>query len=282
MGVGNGRKKQRCGVDRKSVWLVALALAFSFGVLSWVATEAWKPGARSLGSAQRVDARRAPLPDFASLADTTDRKIAFFEFVKRLINAENAAILAKRATVREGLLLLRNGEPLTDQLAHTIQAWLDAYNVEDSVTEVATLQRLLKRMDVIPPSLAMAQAANESAWGTSRFAREGNNLFGQWCFRLGCGIAPALRPEGETYEVRVFKKPYQSVVSYVHNLNTHRTYARLRNLRLAARDAGQPLTGLRLIDGLRGYSQEGPKYVEWIRQIIITNNLTLADQHLGE
>ena len=144
------------------------------------------------------------------------------------------------------------------------------------------MKRLLKRMDVIPPSLAMAQAANESAWGTSRFAREGNNLFGQWCFRRNCGIAPAQRVEGATHEVRVFKKPYNSVVAYVHNLNTHRRYARLRNLRLAVRESGQPLNGLHLVEGLLGYSQEGPKYVEWIRQIITTNDLTVADRQLGD
>lgn len=269
-------------MDKKSVWLVALALAFSFGVLIWMAAETQMQGTRPVQTVSGAKASNAPLPDFAAIENGVDRKTAFFEFVQRLINAENATILAKRAKVREGLLLLTNGEPLTDRLAREIQVWLDAYNVEDAVSEVSSLKRLLKRMDVIPPSLAMAQAANESAWGTSRFAREGNNLYGQWCFRLNCGIAPALRPEGETYEVRVFKRPYQSVVAYVHNLNTHRTYASLRELRLAAREAGQPLDGLRLVEGLSGYSQEGQNYVEWIRQIITTNNLTVADRKLGE
>ena len=270
-------------MDRKSVWLVAWALAISLGVLSWIAPQTWQTLSRQPQKSLRLkDARHVPLPDFTAIASTADRKNAFFEFVKRLVIAENAAIRAKRATVKEGLLSLEAGEPLSEALAHKIQDWLDAYQVDDPVSEAASLKRLLKRMDVIPPSLAMAQAANESAWGTSRFAREGNNLFGQWCFRRNCGIAPAQRAEGATHEVRVFKKPYHSVVAYVHNLNTHRRYARLRNLRLAVRESGQPLNGLHLVEGLLGYSQEGPKYVEWIRQIITTNDLTVADRQLGD
>lgn len=268
-------------MDRKTTWLVALAVALSLGVLSWVATNPRVDIFQRSVPMRVGDVRHMKLPDFNQIQDTFDRKIAFFEFIKRLIYVENTSIRQRRAKVKEAIGDLQQGLALSESVAHDIQNWLDKYGVEDAISDVRTLNRLLKRMDVIPASLAMAQAANESAWGTSRFAREGNNLFGQWCFRAGCGIAPAERPPGATHEVRVFAFPFDSVAAYVHNLNTHRTYAKLRNLRLALRESGKPVTGLALVDGLHGYSQEGTRYVRWITQIIVKNNLTPADRHLG-
>jgi Bax protein len=130
---------------------------------------------------------------------------------------------------------------------------------------------------VIPPSLVLAQAANESAWGTSRFARRGNNLFGQWCFSQGCGLVPRGRVEGASHEVASFSSPYRSVRSYIQNLNRHPTYQLLRDIRLKARNRDDIASGPSLAAGLLGYSERGEDYVEEIRNMIRHNNLDYYD-----
>ncbi|PLX87846.1 MAG: hypothetical protein C0614_02805 [Desulfuromonas sp.] len=140
--------------------------------------------------------------------------------------------------------------------------------------ESSLLQRLLKRVDIIPPSLVLAQAANESAWGTSRFAREGNNLFGQWTFTPGTGIVPRNRPQGARYEVRKFASLYDSVRSYINNLNTHEAYLDLRNIRMELREKGKQVSGRDLVKGLQRYSIRRDDYITEIDQMIRYNRLS--------
>jgi len=137
--------------------------------------------------------------------------------------------------------------------------------------------RLLQRVDTIPPALVLAQAANESAWGTSRFARLGNNLFGEWTFKPGTGIVPAGRPPGETYEVRKFSSLYESIRSYMNNLNRNGAYRDLREVRAGLRRTGQPVTGIDLANGLLKYSQRGEEYVQEIQAMIRHNKLSRAN-----
>ena len=134
--------------------------------------------------------------------------------------------------------------------------------------------RLLQRVDTIPPALVLAQAANESAWGTSRFARLGNNLFGEWTFKPGTGIVPAGRPPGETYEVRKFSSLYESIRSYMNNLNRNGAYRDLREVRAGLRRTGQPVTGIDLANGLLKYSQRGEEYIQEIQAMIRHNKLS--------
>jgi len=141
------------------------------------------------------------------------------------------------------------------------------------LTDQRASRQLLKRVDTIPPALVLAQAANESAWGTSRFAQLGNNLFGEWTFKPGTGIVPAGRPDGEIYEVRVFNSIYQSIRSYMNNLNTHSAYRQLRDIRAELRKAKKPVTGLALSAGLANYSQRGDEYIKEINAMIRHNNL---------
>ena len=126
---------------------------------------------------------------------------------------------------------------------------------------------------MIPNSLALVQAANESAWGTSRFARDANNYFGQWCFTRGCGLIPANRIEGAHHEVQRFSSPKESVASYLNNLNTHNAYAQLRSIRSNAVKNGEPITGYLLAAGLGKYSERGEAYIEEIRTMIRVNHL---------
>jgi len=99
-------------------------------------------------------------------------------------------------------------------------------------------------VDTIPPSLALAQAANESAWGTSRFARQAHNYYGQWCFEKGCGIVPDRRDANKSHEVAAFDSPRESVARYLHNLNSNSAYKSLRDIRSRLKAANKPVTGI--------------------------------------
>ena len=147
-------------------------------------------------------------------------------------------------------------------------------------TESATkkeVAELLLRVDQVPASLALAQAAMESAWGTSRFAVQGNNLFGQWCYQKGCGLVPLRRNAGSTHEVAKFDSVSDAIKSYLKNINTHRAYADLRNDRASLRSAGKPITGHQLAEGLIDYSELREAYVHEIQAVIRINKLSQYD-----
>jgi Bax protein len=138
-------------------------------------------------------------------------------------------------------------------------------------------QELLARVNAIPVSLALAQAANESAWGTSRFAREANNFYGQWCFQKGCGLVPARRDKNKTHEVAAFKSPKESVERYIHNLNSHNAYKTLRKIRNRLRTENKLITGIELAEGLLHYSERGKEYIKELQSMIKFNKLTRFD-----
>ena len=143
--------------------------------------------------------------------------------------------------------------------------------------ERQTFLDLLSRVDEIPPSLALSQAALESAWGSSRFAREGYNLFGVWCYDPGCGMVPRRRTAGATHEVRIYESPKDSFESYIRNLNTSRFYVGMRTLRRDLRSQGKTLSGHDLAMGLTRYSQEGWDYVAKVQSLILSNKLERFD-----
>ena len=154
----------------------------------------------------------------------------------------------------------------------------ETYEVEDfDADDPADWDLLIRRIDIVPPSLALAQAANESAWGTSRFAREGNNFYGHWCYVEGCGIVPAQREAGARHEVADFASPEESVERYIHNLNHHPAYRELRASRAELRAENEPVNGLELVDELTGYSERGDEYIEELRAMIRFNELLRFD-----
>ena len=133
-------------------------------------------------------------------------------------------------------------------------------------------------MDIIPPSLALAQAAEESGWGTSRFTAEGNAFFGQWDFS-GKGMIPKQqRKELGNYGVARFDSPLDSVQGYMFNINTASAYQELRKLRARLRADKREVTGLRLASTLDKYSERGEDYVEGIMQMIRYNKLENVDE----
>lgn len=147
----------------------------------------------------------------------------------------------------------------------------------------AAYDELLARLDIVPVSLALAQAAEESGWGTSRFAAEGNALFGQWAWGENA-IRPQNQREGlGDYGIAAFETPLESVRAYMHNLNTHPAYAELRARRAEMRRDDETLSGWELANTLTRYSERGQDYVDTLHTIMRVNRLADTDSaYLGD
>ena len=207
------------------------------------------------------------------------KKRAFLMTLLPMVLLANQAIEAERHEIE--VLLARHEQQglLSPAERQRLQEMTDYYKLPgDPLADPRARAMLLHRVDILPPSLVLAQAATESGWGTSRFAREGNNLFGQRTFQAGNGIVPAQRPDGETHEVKRFGSLFESVRSYMRNLNTHSAYRELRDLRAQLRRSDRPLNGTRLADGLNAYSTRSSDYIADVRTIIRANNLSRTNQ----
>ena len=229
---------------------------------------------------QQADGLSNRLPDFAAIEDTNVRKAEFFAFLDPFVAQANAEIQADRTRLNDLRERASRREALPRRDAEWLAELAEAYEVplaDPTQPDERLWLALERRVDVIPPSLALAQAALESGWGTSRFAQEGNNLFGMWCYTPGCGIVPARRPAGQTYEVTRYRSPGASFAAYIRNLNTNTAYRELRQLRRQQRADGQTPTGLVLAGGLIRYSQEGSAYIEKVRRMIRSNDLAERD-----
>jgi Bax protein len=214
--------------------------------------------------------------DLDDIAKTTEKKRIFFLTLLPMVLMENEHIGQERDDLLRLCALHDLGKSLSPRQKEQVATLAGQYRVQGSpLTSIKARRQLLKRVDVIPPSMVLAQAANESAYGTSRFARMGNNLFGEWTFTPGKGLVPQDRPEGESYEVRRFSSLYDSVKSYMRNINTNSAYTALRNQRAMLRSEGLPLRGMDLAEGLKLYSTRRDDYVKDIREIIRRNRLSL-------
>lgn len=214
--------------------------------------------------------RTYEVPEFSSIHDITERKVEFFGYLMPAIRFENDRILAQRDT----LLTLHEKWASQESLLPEENVWLEdlaSYYRVDSDDFARRFATLIRRVDVIPETLVLIQAANESGWGTSRFAQDARNFFGQWCWSAGCGIVPAARPEGERYEVRKFETMEASVRSYIRNLNTHFAYEDLRTIRYQLRLNEEPVTSVPLTAGLMSYSERGEDYIDELNQMIRVN-----------
>lgn len=212
------------------------------------------------------------LPDFTKYEDSETKKKEFFNFLRPIIRKENHRVLKERAYVLARWQEFQKGEePELDQ-KERLNELAEKYRVKTDYSDGTSFFRdLLIHVDKIPVDLALIQAAKESAWGTSYFAREGNNLFGQWCFNPGCGLVPRRRPEGATYEVQRFDDVEDSVRTYIRNLNSHPAYKDLRIERYRMRLAGGEPDGHYMAGGLEKYSEIGMEYVKTVRQMIRGN-----------
>ena len=202
--------------------------------------------------------------DLDNLQSVQLKKETFIKIVLPLIVAENEKILDDR----EKLKTLIEKKFTTDTEKQWLRQKLLEYKVKKS-----DLDELLFRMDMIPVSIALAQAAKESGWGTSRFALEGNAIFGQWTWD-GQGIAPLKRDGDKNHKILKFPILRASVKAYKNNLNTHKSYSKFREKRSQLRSKNKSITGLALTDTLKNYAQTGSEYTKILNQIITQNRLS--------
>lgn len=218
-------------------------------------------------------------PDFASISDIDVKKQQFFDFFQDFVRYENGLISNQRLQLLSYAELVDDGVPLSERERDWVWELARSYEVAtENASEPSVVDELLMRVDVIPASMVLAQAANESAWGTSRFALEGNNIFGQWCYEEGCGIVPSRRIEGATHEVKSFNTIEESIESYFLNINTHHLYADFREERARLRENGSRLDPIALVEGLERYSQRGENYIDEVQTLIQQNDLRKRDR----
>ena len=202
--------------------------------------------------------------DLDELQSTQLKKETFIKIVLPLVVVENERILDDR----KRLIILSEKKFTTDSEKQWIRQKLLEYKVKKG-----DLKELLVRMDIIPASIALAQAAKESGWGTSRFALEGNAIFGQWTWS-GQGIAPLDRESNKNHKVLKFPILRASVKAYKNNLNTHKSYVKFRSKRSSLREKNKKISGLELTETLNNYAQTGSAYTKTLNQIIKQNRLT--------
>ena len=205
--------------------------------------------------------------ELKEIQNVKKRKELFIQIVLPLILEENNKILLDRTKLFA--ILNKNNNSKSDN------EWLIKKFKQYGVTkkDIPTLKR---RMDIIPPSMAIAQAAKETGWGTSRFALEGNALFGQWTY-TDKGIKPAAADAGTKHKVMMFNVLKSSVRAYTRNLNTHKSYKEMRYVRAIQRDNVGKLMSLELVDYLDKYAETGKEYTVILKKIIEQNSLTDFD-----
>ena len=206
--------------------------------------------------------------EITKIENTKKRKELFIQIILPLIIKENNYIKADRKKLFN--ILNKNNN------SNLEKRWLNKKFKQYGVVN-RDLSTLKIRMDEVPVSMAIAQAAKETGWGTSRFAQEGNALFGQWTWS-GEGIKPAGAEDGTTHKVMKFVVLQASVKAYQRNLNTHSTYKRFRKARAEMRDKKKELDSLILVEFLDKYAETGKEYVKILQQIIKQNDLVDFDK----
>ena len=216
-------------------------------------------------------------PDFAAIEDVNEKKDTFFSYLRPSINIENKRITKERAFLTK---LSETGLSNVDSEDASYAKQLGklySLPVPSSGLDDAWLKKMLNRVNVLPEALVLTQAANESAWGTSRFATKANNYFGHWCYTKGCGLVPLQRNEGSSHEVATFSSSQESVHRYFMNLNRNRAYADLRAIRAKLAAKGDDLlttqTATELSNGLLKYSERGSDYVTDLQAMIRHNEV---------
>jgi len=201
-------------------------------------------------------------PSFNSIEDTSVRKEVFFNYLLPAIYEKNAEIIALRESI------------LNNELS---SSELDKLATKYRLKKPATIEDLLTVIDILPPSLVLAQAANESNWGRSRFAEDFNNYFGIWCFVKGCGTVPKQRNANANHEVANFNSLKDCIDYYVLTINRNYAYQDLRLIRKTYRDELKPLSGIALAEGLSNYAFPGDEYISSIQSVIRYNQLERYD-----
>lgn len=218
------------------------------------------------------------VPDFKAFTDVKEKKAAFFNFMYPAVIAENSRITKERKFLESLVMKLDNDTDVSSKELERATELSTLYKetLIDSGITADWVNAMLVKVDYIPAPLVLSQGANESAWGTSRFAREANNYFGQWCYTKGCGVVPSKRNEGAAHEVAKFDSSQGALHAYFMNVNRNNAYAELRIIRAKLHSSPEALTPEQeanaLANGLIRYSERGEAYVEEIQAMIRHNS----------
>jgi len=210
-----------------------------------------------------INSERAP--DFEKITDVKARKKAFFGYLLPEVQRQNSEIIELRNRIKD--------ERISDNKMTALKKY---YKFKDD----ASIEDLLSSVDIVPTSLVLAQAAYESSWGRSRFAKYYHNYFGLWCFKKGCGVVPLRRDKKATHEVAKFASLSKGIAYYMRSINRNSAYETLRKIRKHKRDTQQPITGMGLAEGLENYAEIGYDYVETVQSIIKYNKLEQYDYQI--
>ena len=207
--------------------------------------------------------------EYYEIKDVTKAKEYFFEHLYGLILNENLKIKEEKTLVKNILTSNILNIDFDSSAFYKLLEIKQKYRIKN----IYTLQEYQKKIDLIPPSMALAQAAVESAWGRSRFMQEANNIFGHWTYNSQIGILPRRRDIGATHFVRVFETLKDSVSAYMLNLNRNLAYKSFRDKRSFFKKEKEKLDGLELSQTLLNYSGIAQDYLKILKDIISLNNL---------
>ena len=267
-----------------------IVLAGPDEVVRWLEAEDWwgeeshasqldVPNVLITGISERWQRNAAEMP-------VVQKKEIFYRLILPLVVHANSLVLDRRSRLEQLRLKLEEGASLAADDLQWLEEVADLLRIDWPASPAQAgsrpaldkaLDEALYKLDVLPAGLVLGQAAYESGYGTSRFAVEGNALFGQWSYG-GDGLVPE-QQRGDLGDHRIasFEWPFDSVRSYFINISSHPAYEDLRRMRAELKAAGKPVTSIALADGLRSYSERGQEYVDTLKGIIRTNELQIAD-----
>lgn len=221
----------------------------------------------------KIKSSSLPVPDFASFENTVEKKKAFFAYLLPEIKRQNNIVKKEREMVLSLKSIYQENQRFSTDEMEVFEVLKKKYklNIVKDVSIEDTISQLIIRVDVIPEALILVQAANESGWGTSRFAQQGYNFFGLWCFKKGCGFVPRQRNDDAEHEVAKFKDLSHSVMTYIRNLNRLYAYQKLRQVRFNLKQQNSPVTAEALAIGLMSYSSRGQEYIDELLAMLRVN-----------
>lgn len=241
--------------------------------------ESWKAGIREIPRIYLMKIGPKWGTSTANEITVQYKKQIFFRGIAPLILRSNELIMKDRDRLEKIRSSYQANNPLTEMDQIWVRKLAELYKVKtiDDQVEISVLDELWKRVDIVPPSLAMAQGAEESGWGTSRFAAAGNALYGQWTWGKNAIVPEKQRKELGNYGIAAFESLQESICGYMLNLNTHNAYADLRKRRAELRKNGEKISGSILAEQLTKYSERGEEYVTGLKSMMEYNQLSPVD-----
>ena len=216
--------------------------------------------------------------DFVSLDDVKKKKEIFFLVAYPMIHKTNENIKIERQQIKDIEKKFKN-KTISEKEIKELEELANKYKLDTGPLDRILFRKLLQRINIIPMSLALGQAIIESGWGQSRFAIEGNALYGQWTYDQQQGLIPKRRDPDKTHAVKKFDRLEDSVISYMFNINTHPAYYDFRVVRRLTSALRLTSTAVNYkIQYLAAYSEIGQKYIDQLEMILETNNLQIFDK----